>query len=46
MNMPPEQNKRKLLAVTVTVPLMVWNITTFFVGLQMGMRGFVDFRHL
>jgi hypothetical protein len=44
--MPPEQNKRKLLAVTLTIPLMVLNITTLFVGLQMGMRGFVDFRHL
>jgi hypothetical protein len=44
--MPPEQSKRKLLAVTVTIPLMVLNITTFFVGLQMGIRGFVDFRHL
>jgi Glycosyltransferase family 87 len=44
--MRPEQNKRKLLVVTLTIPLMVLNITTFFVGLQMGTRGFVDFRHL
>lgn len=36
----------RLLAVTITIPLMVLNIVTFLVGMRLAMAGFDDFRHL